>query len=280
MKTPFALVAASLGLIVHTSLAQITYDASAQFDKTNNPSGLGPWSYGYYANSLGSGFTLFDKHFDIVITGGTGNIWTLLSDPDGLPQVAYNPNTNAITDGPTVAGGLELNLHSGGGPGIHGVLRFTAPSPGVYDVSSSFSGNSLAGTSTDVHVLRNGISIFNDTVDAYGDLAQFTTNMVLAGSDTLDFAVGDNGNGFANDSTGLFTVVGLRELPKLNILPVSSNYVRLEWPASGSNFILEATSALPVAWTTVTNARAVEGATLVVTNLIAGNRFYRLRASP
>src|SRR5438874_3025690 len=72
--------------------AAVVYDASAQFDKNSNPSTLGPRAYGFYSTSLGAGFTLYDKHFDSASTGGTGNVWDLLSDCDGLPQVAYNPN--------------------------------------------------------------------------------------------------------------------------------------------------------------------------------------------
>jgi hypothetical protein len=179
------------------------FDASAQFDKNNNPSLLGPWSYGYYGDSLGAGFTLFDNH-------ANANIWSLLSDPDGLPQVAYNPNPSSVSDGPTTVDPFELNLHSGqiGGASKYSVLRFTTPVSGAYTISSLFSGNSGAGTSTDIHVLTNGISIFDSSVIGFGSQVPFIRGVNLAAGDKVDVAVGDNGNGFTSDSTGLFLTIG------------------------------------------------------------------------
>jgi len=194
--------------------AAVVFDASAQFDKTNNPSTLGPWRYGYYATSLGSGFTPYDKHFDSAVTGGTANLWDLASDADGLPQLSYNPNAVNITDGPTTVNAMEFNLHPGqiGGSSNHTVLRFTAPIAGTYAVNSTFSGNSGSGTTTDVHVLVNGASIFNGTVTGFNTQTPFAAPAVaLNVGDTVDFAVGDGGNGFSNDSTGLFATLTVPE---------------------------------------------------------------------
>ena len=72
-------------------------------------------------------------------------------------------------------------------------------------------------------------------------------------------------------------------LPRLNIVLTSSNILRLEWPSLATNFILEASSALPslTAWTTVTNIPVLDGINLVVTNLTSeSSRFYRLKGSP
>jgi hypothetical protein len=203
----------TLFLVARLHAAPVVYDASAQFDRNNNPSALGPWSYGFHSTSLGAGFTMYDRHFDSAITGGTGNIWALLSDSDSLPQVAFNPNAVNITDGPTTVNALEFNLHPRQISGVskYTVLRFTASIVGTYDINATFSGNSNSGTSTDVHILRNGVSVFDGGVSGFNTQTPFSGQVSLSSGDTIDFAVGDGGNGFSNDSTGLFATLTVPE---------------------------------------------------------------------
>ena len=77
-------------------------------------------------------------------------------------------------------------------------MRFTAPTTGIYDLSVTFAGADFVGpTTTDVHVLDNGISIFDGSVDGYGPGTgpTFSTGLVLNAGDTIDFAVGYGSNG-------------------------------------------------------------------------------------
>src|SRR5262245_843428 len=56
-------------------------------------------------------------------------------------------------------------------------------------------GNATGGTSTDLPVLTNGVSIFDSSVIDFGSQVPFTRGFNLATGDTVDVAVGDNGNG-------------------------------------------------------------------------------------
>jgi hypothetical protein len=62
------------------------------------------------------------------------------------------------------------------------------------------------GTTTDVHILLNGVSPFDGAVNGFGPSSDqsFATSLSLQVGDHLDFAVGDGADGsFLNDSTGL-----------------------------------------------------------------------------
>jgi hypothetical protein len=74
------------------------------------------------------------------------------------------------------------------------VIRFTAPDAGTFVLATSFTGIDFAGpTTTDVHVLLNGSSIFDGNVDGFGPGSgpSFTTTLTLHAGDTVDFAVDD-----------------------------------------------------------------------------------------
>ena len=64
--------------------------------------------------------------------------------------------------------------------------------------------------------------------------------------------------------------------PELTLTQVGSNVV-LSWAASGSNCVLESSTAIAVGWKPVTAARAVSGSTIRVTLPIAAQQFFRLK---
>jgi len=68
-------------------------------------------------------------------------------------------------------------------------------------------------------------------------------------------------------------------IPHALKLDRSGDALRLSWPATGSNFVLEACASLSRSnWAAVPQAPAVSGRDLVVTNEVCGTtRFYRLR---
>jgi hypothetical protein len=59
----------------------------------------------------------------------------------------------------------------------------------------------------DVHILDDGISIFNSSVigSPSPTSCSVTTNLVVG--DTIDFVVGDGGNGKNEDATGLSAII-------------------------------------------------------------------------
>ncbi len=94
-----------------------------------------------------------------------------------------------------------------GPQGQDSVIRFTAPVAGTFQLASSFTGLDFVGpTTTDVHVLLDGSSIFNGNVDGFGAGSgpSFTTTLTLQKGDTVDFAVGYGTDGtYFNDTTGI-----------------------------------------------------------------------------
>jgi hypothetical protein len=75
------------------------------------------------------------------------------------------------------------------------------------------------------------------------------------------------------------TNIALWHIPHALELRRAGEELRLSWPATGSNFVLETCASLsPSNWATVQQAPVVAGRELVVTNEVCGaTRFYRLR---
>lgn len=150
-----------------------------------NPNGV--WSYGH-TGTLGGSLTLFTDFF---------------VDPDEdarLQQAAWRESSldDFLGIYKTFTSGT-LVLHPGAN-GQYSVLRFTVPFAATYDVNGVFSGFDTA--STDVHVLLNGISLFDSSIAGLGSTQLFTQSQQLSAGSTLDFVVGAGASNF-NDSTAL-----------------------------------------------------------------------------
>ncbi len=176
----------------------IIYDPGAQYSATNNPNGA--WSYGY-ENTLGGPFILYTLP---LLVGGVEE-WRITNMASGPPVIAYNPSTNAANLGTPVIVGDGFALHPGPA-NQYSTLRFTAPTQGLYQVVGAFFGEDVDGTTTDVHILTNGVSMMNGEVTGYGPHTgpSFDQNVSLNAGDYLDFAVGYGNNGsYFYDTTGL-----------------------------------------------------------------------------
>jgi hypothetical protein len=185
-----------------------SYSAAADFSPSSNPNGA--WSYGWMA-SLGQPFQLFSTHVppnSEMSPDIKARLWSV--NNDGLPAVFHN-NTGISRDflSVRVAPGA-LVMH----PGRNGevaILRWIAPAAGLYAVSAKFGGADIGVGVTDAHVLKNGVGLFQGTVNALDPQLSapkaWTGELTLAAGDTLDFAVGDGGNGPSSDSTRLEATV-------------------------------------------------------------------------
>jgi len=183
-------------------------DVARDFSIGSNPGGA--WSYGW-APTIGQSFALnlFNWAFGAgsnVAFGWSAANPALVSDAN--PSVLYLLNgTGQLFSYSTIsAPSGTVNLHPGPA-GELAVARWTAPTAGTYLVSGAFRGNDVAGTTTDVHILRNNVSIMDGAVNGTGVSQAFSQTLVLAAGDRVDFAVGTGGNGFFNDSTGLSAVI-------------------------------------------------------------------------
>lgn len=193
-----------------------TYSAVTDFSISSNPNGA--WSYGYQT-TLGGPFSLLS-------TPGT-------EGPCAIDKWGTLPTITHPTAGgdPCIEGNIyrytdELELHPGS-LGQLAVLRWTAPSAATIDISSVFSGRNTSPTTTDVHVLKNGTSLFDDILSGFTSTAPgtcgasssarkvyCTSGLSVAAGDVIDFAVGYGGNGnYISDTTGTWVIIDAQAVP-------------------------------------------------------------------
>ena len=104
----------------------------------------------------------------------------------------------------------------GSNTGQYSLVRFVAPRAGNYSVDAKFVGIHYGLSTTDVHVLRNGSSVFDADIEGYGGdpafhkvegsspRAEYSGQMQLKANDRITFAIGygKNQTNFG-DTTGL-----------------------------------------------------------------------------
>jgi hypothetical protein len=177
------------------------YNALEDFSITSNPNGV--WSYGWVA-ALGGAFTLYTATGSCEVQGLTA--W-MYEECNGqyLPWIAHNDTAEKVCWKTVCVPPTYLTLH----PGPYGelsVLRWTAPTTGMFLVEGEFTGLDFAyPTTTDVHVLVNSTkSLLSGPITSYRLPLTFSMKVFLSSGDTVDFAVGFgyNGNHFG-DSTGV-----------------------------------------------------------------------------
>src|SRR5262249_7622865 len=80
-----------------------------------------------------------------------------------------------------------------------------------------FKGDNSAGTTTDVHVLHNGLALFDDDVIGFGTSSarSFATTLTVDTGDTIDFAVGYGNGNYFSDTTGLKASIAFHDAPAL-----------------------------------------------------------------
>lgn len=175
------------------SYAATVYDAAADFSATSNPNGV--WSYGQEP-TLGGSLSLYTVHNNSsgVDYWGTGSFLT-------PPEVFHNGTSSVVHVSTITLQPGQLAFHPGP-QDQYSVIRFTSPVAGAFDLSSSFIG--VDSTTTDVHILHNGASLFSGSVNGYGNGPSFSSTLTLAAGDTVDFEVGYGSDGnYSNDSTGI-----------------------------------------------------------------------------
>jgi hypothetical protein len=185
-----ALLAAAMGTCL--PMNALADDIAGSFSIASNPNGA--WSYGSLS---GSTFTPFTVSSPAVGSG----FWTTSS---GFPVVVGN-NTGATVFYSTWAGPTDTLILHPDNTGIASDVRWKAPSAGMYSIGGLFEGVDYQGpTTTDVHILLNGSSLFSDNISSYLVPSKFTILKSLSSGDTIDFAVGYGVDGnYFFDSTGL-----------------------------------------------------------------------------
>jgi hypothetical protein len=197
------------------------YDAAAQFDPANNPSG--PWSYG---GREGADSTAFTPLTPYAYPGAPAGMCFWASD---WPGGNFGGIAKNMTDTTLVYGYYNNVITPPGamtmapGPGTRGsVLRWTAPAAGVYSISADFLGTDTQGTTSDVHVEFNGTSLYSDYINGYQDGKSYSGVANINAGDILDVFVGNgvNGNEISDTTRVAFTITVVPEPSTIVLLSV------------------------------------------------------------
>lgn len=206
------------GLIVLSAMpicAQV-FDLSADFSLDKNPNAV--WEYGFSAtNSLAAEQFQLDQKS--LMVGPIGFWHPAQGDAPGpgyYPYIAYNStkDTQVGSKGWAISHG-QIAME-GSNTGQYSLVRFVAPRAGNYSVNAKFVGIHYGLSTTDVHVLNNGSSVFDAGINGYGGdsafhtlqgsnpRAEYSGQMHLKADDRITFAVGygENKTNFG-DTTGL-----------------------------------------------------------------------------
>jgi hypothetical protein len=184
------------------SLYSAVLDYEAGWLAGTNPNGV--WSYGW-SSDLTTPITLFWNNW-LYDSGVLEQVW---DDPDnnygGTPKVSRNSGGD-YDDGNVSYNAGRLALHCGVGNTYAHVI-FTAPTAGKYSIAATFYAQQH-NIYVDIHVLVDGKAYFSDTITSLGESHSFAQLVQLRAGQTVDFAVGPNGNPELHPGyTGLEAVV-------------------------------------------------------------------------
>jgi hypothetical protein len=195
-----------ISALTATSAGAQTFDIVSGFSSAANN---GTFIAGSRSTVTGTAFTL--DTVPISFNGGAVSGFALT--PVTLPFVVKNNTGSTQVYATTVTHAPDvLNLHPFQGAEEYSVLRFTVGAVGagtLADISGFYRG--LDATTTAVYVVVDGSTLFSQGVGGFGDVDAFNlTNVSVATGSVIDFVVGNGGNGFGQDSTGLAGTVTIR----------------------------------------------------------------------
>lgn len=127
--------------------------------------------------------------------------WRTGSGPD--PNVTHNPLTLSLAAPWATWEPGRLAFHPGP-RGEYSVVRCTAPETGNYEINARFFGPDNKPT-TDVHVLHNGRSVFDGSLNLHDSTnsVSYKGNLSARKGDMIDFVVGVGNGNYGGDTTGL-----------------------------------------------------------------------------
>jgi hypothetical protein len=175
----------------------ITYDADADFNlaalKSGNPNPNGVWRYGYGSAKINTTFTAF-----------TASNWIPSSDPYLYGFRVASNYTPGIFRAKTNVFGLiqdQFAMHSGEDPNGFSVLRFVAPTSGLYQMELKWFQGDSGAVSVDVNTsTTNGLVSIANT-NSYGEFGVAPIQQVnLTQGEFIELRIGRAG-GLSNDST-------------------------------------------------------------------------------
>jgi hypothetical protein len=209
MRFTISALAATGFLLLGTSKAQAAtvFNNAADFSATTNPDGV--WSYGYLAAGATPVSSTFTPYASRATIAGGVDLWNIAGGGATPPEIFYNSSASVVRFLTITMQPHQAAFHPGPSD-QYSDYRFIAPRSGSYSLSVSFTGIDVEGTTTDVHVLNDGASIYAGNIDGYGNTEDFSTTLSLAGGAVVDFAVGYGLNhNYYDDSTGISATLTL-----------------------------------------------------------------------
>ena len=201
-------------------------NAAVEFSATSNP--VGVWSYGW-TSTLGSSFKLFTNRS----SSSGSDFWF-----GNQPPLGANPGYPTVWRSTAVPN--DMLLEHPGPAGEYAVLRWTSPIDQTISVSAEFTAQDPHPTSTDVHLLLNGVSLLNGLINGASDKVSFLQAVSFQQGDKLDFAVGYGSNSnYLFDATGIRATVGAVPEPATIYLCLTGLYLVIR-RARKSEFALSA----------------------------------------
>ncbi len=192
-----------------TIVPVVVYDLAADYSTTDNPTG--PWSYGSMPRALG-GLTLFDHQATAPLEPGADAVsyWnTGASSWAGYHAIFANLDSAPalVSEELTVEPG-EVVLHPSNS-GDYAVARFTAPVDGTYELSATFDAIDGQAKLADARVMLDDQTVCG--ANAMQDLSlTCDRRMTMTAGQTLDFMVGNGGDGFHDDAVAVDIVISQR----------------------------------------------------------------------
>lgn len=210
MKALRNIAASALATALTLSGTAWAADARLDFSTASNPNGV--WSYGTTTTQTGpfTAFSTAGSPNQIVPQSGSIAVWSNAGDPNAAtaPWVGKTGAAGWSCCTSLALQGNLLVLNPGANQG-YSVVRFTAAATSLYAVQAEFFGLDESfkfPNLSDVYV-RTTINVFSDGVAGFQGVSQFNGDVFLNAGDTLDFMVGDNGDGVPNHATALSATV-------------------------------------------------------------------------
>ena len=169
------------------------------------------WSYGYRAAVNSTSLTLFAAANHVNSFSGSEDVegWASPGNAFGIPIVLANVAGVPITS-PVSLNPNELLMHpnSGGAASEYVVARWTAPSAGLFTITTNWRDvDPNGGDGIAAYLVLNGTALFTANVPN-GLSAADSRSLTLSTGDQLDFVVGPGAGGSsAFDSTAVLATI-------------------------------------------------------------------------